>query len=399
MKKILSICVALLALAVGVEAQVSFSARVFFPPEKPHDIWVLMYGGFWLTVDGEDSVRHCGCDSNAMVRFDNIAVGSRCIFFYRDFSETYDYPAFTITADTHIDSLVLRIAPKEKDVFWTKVQKDTTLQNRAVQWGKDVDGRDTFWYEEDAFWLDDESHSLKLARLYYADWIAPLASWRTWPHAADSAFRYCLHAYKQYPFLYYPLRQLAYHLGKTIKLKPPKEPDKHTYLPQPEMPDKWWKDTTADFFTPWEQHDWENTYANDYTLGKARERSLCYPLAAEGTMRYMESSPFGGVRICRVEDGRLYVKHSGGRDRRLTDEESYVLTADELDSVSNAVADFHRAGRPNDESGLYVIDGSTFVLEYIFDGRYHRYTTSSGAVPPQLEAIWELLRSVLKRKQ
>ena len=164
------------------------------------------------------------------------------------------------------------------------------------------------------------------------------------------------------------------------------------------MPEEWWKDTTADLFTPWEQHDWENTYANDYTLGKARERSLCYPLAAEGTMRYMESSPFGGVMICRVEDGRLYVKHSGGRDRRLTNEESYVLTADELDSVSNAVADFHRTGRPNDESGLYVIDGSTFVLEYIFDGRYYRYTTSSGAVPPQLEAIWELLRSVLKRK-
>ena len=390
MKKIMPIFAALLALVACAEAQVSFSARVFFPTERPIDIMFLMPKGFCLTVDGEDTVRCIGCDSTATVRYDNIPVGSRCRFFFRDFGELYTCPIFTITADTHVDSLVLRRDPSKEDVFWTKIQKDTTLQNRAARWGSDVDGRDTFWYE-DEFWLDDEPHSLKLARLYYADWIAPLASWRTWTHAADSAYRYLLHAYKQYPFLYYPLCQVAQHLGKPLKAKPPKDPDKHTYLPQPEMPDHWWSDTTADLFTPWEKHDRENTYARDHTLGKAGEKSLCYPLAADGTMRYMEINPFGGVAIYRVENGRLYYFRLGGKGWKLTDKDSYTLTAEELDSVSNAVAAFQRAGRPEDERGLYVIDGSTLVLEYVTDGHYHRYTTSSGAVPPQLEAIIELL--------
>ncbi|MBR3487838.1 MAG: hypothetical protein IKH33_00825, partial [Bacteroidales bacterium] len=211
------------------------------------------------------------------------------------------------------------------------------------------------------------------------------------PHAADSAYRYLLHAYKQHPFLYYPLRQVAQHLGKPLKAKPPKGPDKHTYLPQPEMPNHWWTDTTVDLFTPWEEHDWENTYARDHTLGKAHEKSLCYPLAADGTMRYLENNPFSGVAIYRIENGRLYYFRLGGRGWKLTDEESYALTAEELDSISNAVVAFQRSGRPDDERGLYVIDGSTFVLEYVTDGHYHRYTTSSGAVPPQLEAIIELL--------
>ena len=348
MKKIMPIFAAWIALAVCAEAQVSFSARVFFPPERHIDIMFLMPKGFCLTVDGEDTVRCIGCDSIATVRYDNIPVGSRCRFFYRDFGELYTCPVFTITADTHVDSLVLRRDPSKEEVFWTKIQKDTTLQNRAARWGSDVDGRDTFWYE-DEFWLDDEPHSLKLARLYYADWIAPLASWRTWPHAADSAYRYLLHAYKQHPFLYYPLRQVAQHLGKPLKAKPPKEPNKHTYLPQPDMPDHWWTDTTANLFTPWEKHDWENTYARDHTLGKAGEKSLCYPLATDGTMRYIESNPLSGVAIYRIENGRLYYFRLGGKGWKLTDNDPYRLTSEELDSVENAVTAFHRAGRPEDE--------------------------------------------------
>ena len=398
MKKIMPIFAAWIALVACAEAQVSFSARVFFPPERHIDIMFLMPKGFCLTVDGEDTVRCIGCDSIATVRYDNIPVGSRCRFFYRDFGELYTCPVFTITADTHVDSLVLRRDPSKEEVFWTKIQKDTTLQNRAARWGSDVDGRDTFWYE-DEFWLDDEPHSLKLARLYYADWIAHLASWRTWPHAADSAYRYLLHAYKQYPYLYYPLRQLAQHLGKPLKAKPPKEPNKHTYLPQPDMPDHWWTDTTADLFTPWEKHDWENTYARDHTLGKAGEKSLCYPLATDGTMRYIESNPLSGVAIYRIENGRLFYFRLGGKGWKLTDNDLYRLTAEELDSVENAVTAFHRAGRPEDERGLYVIDGSTFVLEYVTDGRYHRYTTSSGVVPPQLEAIIEILIRIYKTRQ
>ena len=83
----------------------------------------------------------------------------------------------------------------------------------------------------------------------------------------------------------------------------------------------------------------------------------------------------------------------------MTDNETNTLTADELDSVATAVAAFQRAGRPEDESGNYVIDGCGFVIEYILEGRYHRYTTSSGAVPPELEAIMELLHRIYMRNE
>ena len=68
MKMFLSMCAALLALVACAEAQVSFSARVFFPTERPIDIMFLMPKGFCLTVDGEDTVRYTGCDSTATVR-------------------------------------------------------------------------------------------------------------------------------------------------------------------------------------------------------------------------------------------------------------------------------------------------------------------------------------------
>ena len=236
-----SLLVVSLLLSLAVPAQASFSARVCFPLEVPLDPIYIKYQPFCLKVDSEDTVRYCYCDSTATIRFDNIAVGSLCHLIYNDFENLYDYPVFRILGVTYIDSLVMRRTPKEKkkELFRSKAEKDSTLKNQVAQWSLDVEGRDTFWYEND-YWLDDEPHSLKLARLYYADWVAPLASWRTWPHVADSAYRHCLLASKQYPFLYFPLRQLAHHLDKTLKTKPPKDPDEHTYLPQPTMPDNWW---------------------------------------------------------------------------------------------------------------------------------------------------------------
>lgn len=382
----------LLLVSLAVSAQVSFSAHVFLPKNEPLDD----FSPFCLKVDGEDTVRYHYA-STASVRFDNIAVGSRCHFIYNHFLGSYDYPVFTITEDTHIDSMVLRRIPREKDWFSTKFQKDSTLNSRAIQWLHDVDGYDTLWYEYYSL-PDVEPHSLKLARLYYSDWIAPLASWRTWPHAADSAYRYCLHASKQYPFLYYPLRQLSQHLGKTAEIIPPKEPDEYTYLPQPIMPEEWWTDTTTDLFTLWENHYQENAYARDYTLGIADEKSLCYPRAADGTMRLLIDAPLGwGVLIYRVEGDQLYRKRVSSYYDEIKENEFYTLPDDELDSVIMAMDAFRRAGRPDDESGVYVIDGNEYLLEYTVNGHYYRYKTSSGAVPPQLESLINLLGRIYKR--
>ena len=391
MKNVLLLC-ALFLCSLVVSAQVSFSAHVFLPKNEPLDD----FSPFCLKVDGEDTVRYQYA-STASVRFDNIAVGSRCHFIYNHFLGSYDYPVFTITEDTHIDSMVLRRIPREKEWFSTKFQKDSTYNSKAIQWSHDVDGYDTLWYEYYSV-PDIEPHSLKLARLYYSDWIAPLASWRTWPHAADSAYRYCLHASKQYPFLYYPLRQLAQHLGKTTEIIPPKEPDEYTYLPQPIMPEEWWADTTADLFTLWEKHYQENAYALNYTLGIADEKSLCYPIAADGTMRLLIDAPLGwGVLIYRVEGDKIYRKRVSFYYDEIKENEFYTLPDDELDSVTMAEDAFRRAGRPDDESGVYVIDGDEYLLEYTINGHYYRYKTSSGAVPPQLESLINLLGRIYKR--
>ncbi|MCQ2305373.1 MAG: hypothetical protein MJZ97_10325 [Bacteroidales bacterium] len=397
MKKAILFGVVMLFTLVA-SAQVSLSAKVFLPDKEPLDSAYFIYQ-LCLIVDGEDTVRHL-YTSNDPVRFDNISIGSRCHFIFNDFVNSFDSPTLTITGDTHIDSLVLRRTHNGNGWFNTKTQKDSTLTSDAIQWSHDVNGHDTIWFDDsrNSHWVDDEPHSLKLACLYYYDWVEPLVSWRTWIHAADSAFRYCMLAYKQYPYLYYPLRQLAHHLGKTLEINAPKDPDEYTYVPQPEMPDKWWTDTTTNVLYSWRRYDERNNYERNYAFGKAYEKSLCHPLASDGTMRFMESDVMGwGVLIYRIEDGKLYHKRVSVLDNELKDNMFCTLTTNELDSLSMALNAFQRAGRPDDESGAYVIDGSHFVLEYVIDGHYHRYTTSSGAVPPQLEAIQELLMRFCKR--
>lgn len=405
MEKPLSLALSLL-ISLMVSAQVSFTARVVFPEPEYNDPRFTHYligigFGFRLTVDGEDSVRYCVCDSNATIRFDNIRSGKRCSLSYRDFWRSYDYPVFTVTSDTLIDSLKLqRIHFSHEDLFWTKANKDSTLESRAKRWSHDVDGHDTIRYDG-GFYLDPEPNSLQLARLYYADWVSPIASWRTWPNAADSAYRYCLHAYNSHPYLYYPLRQLAHRLGKSFEIGPQEAPDKHTYFPQPEMPDVWWADSTLDLFSPWEEHTEQNYWNNNYTLGLVDEISLCYPLATDGTIRLMEDIGLGGTVIYRVEDGiihRIYLsKHNEKVIRK--EHKHYALTPDELDSVSMAIDKFRCAGRPDNESGPYVIDGTNYFLEYIVDGHYHLYLTSDGAVPSQLDALKRLLWRIYQRKQ
>lgn len=142
----------------------------------------------------------------------------------------------------------------------------------------------------------------------------------------------------------------------------------------------------------------ENVSAHDYPLGIANEKSLCNPLAANGTMRLIIHDPLGwGVIIYRVEGNQIYRKRISAYGDELKDNEFYKLTDDELDSVTMVVDAFHRAGLPDDEIGC-VIDGCTFELEYIMKGQYHRYINNSGIAPPQLKAIMGLLWNTYKRK-
>ena len=143
----------------------------------------------------------------------------------------------------------------------------------------------------------------------------------------------------------------------------------------------------------------ENISARNSTLGIANEKSLCYPIAPEGTMRLMIIDPLGwGEIIYRVEGDQMYRKRISAYGDELKDNESFTLTDDELDSVAMAINAFHRAGLPDVEI-VQVIDGCSFELEYIKNGQYHRYINNSGIAPPQLKAVMGLLWNTYKRKQ
>ena len=215
MRKHILIFAIILAVYLSSNAQVNFSARVFAPNGKQlNDCFA-----FSLKVKCEDTVRyHHWSDTSTIAHFENIPIGSRCYFRYNAYhrNENFDLPVFTITSNMHIDSLVVKSCPKDEGWFWSKAKKDSILHSNAVKWTSDIKGYDTLWFDSirNDYYIDKRNPNyLSLARLYYNDWMQPFSSWRTWQHSADSAYKYCLYAYKKYPYLYYPLRQLAHHLG------------------------------------------------------------------------------------------------------------------------------------------------------------------------------------------
>lgn len=410
MKRLL--IVFLLMLSLCLQAQVTFSARVFKPSGE---MIAPSFMGFRLLVDGEDTVRYwrdttisCLFNPTGIIRFENIPIGGRCLLNYQDCCENYDYHFSSLNEDLFIDSLVLhRIPVKEDfDVYWNwnRATKDSIMQSWANKWACDVDGYDTIWFESDTlgkkeFYVDeDEPHSLQLARLYYEDWIFPLVTWHTFSHAADSAYKYCLRAYHKAPFLYYPLRQLARYLGVELQINAPDSPDSMTFLQLPDMADSGLNDTTVNLFSLGEEHNRNERFLK-YTLGNAKEKSLCYPLAADGTMRYLAYSPLGGSHIYTVRNSSFVYKRYNHWDT-LMRSVHYYLTADELDSIMSIINAFHRAGRPDNESGCYAfVDGSDFMLEYVINGRHRTYFTSDGTIPPQLISLDELLVRISKRHE
>ena len=399
MRKHILIFAAILVVCLSSNAQVNFSARAFTPSGKQLDD----YFSFSLKVECEDTVRyHHWSDTATIAHFENIPIGSRCYFRYNDYfgTKSFDFPIFTINSDIHIDSLVLTPCPKDYGWFWSKAKKDSILHSNAAKWTANIKGYDTLWYDSVSnkyFINKNNPYCLHIARLYYNDWMEPFPSWQTWQHSADSAYKYCLYAYKKYPYLYYPLRQLAHHLGIEFNGKKPKEPNKKTFIPQPTMMEEWWKDTTDNLLYMWKKHADNNSYYKKHCLEKAREKSLCYPVGDNGIVRLIIMNPLGGNSIYRIQNGKLYFKHLRIYKPKLLINDSYELTPMELDSIALLVDAFSRLPRTNDDRGLYVIDGSTYLLEYIIDGKYYYYETSSGAEPKELEDITDAMYNLEKK--
>ncbi len=391
----------LLAPLVG-NAQVSFRARIFYP--GGHSVSGT-YGGPCMIVDGEDTARYMPQideldTTDGTVCFTGIARGARCYLYMNGLGmPNYDYPVFTIDEDMTVDSLVLRKMEGRQGVYWSRALHDSAMRADVAALGGDPMARDTHWYDHidgtKGYWLDDETHALKLAKIYYSDWVFPMASWRTFPHAADSAYRYALMAYdrKATPWLYPALQQLHSHLGHSgePEVRKPKGPNV-MYRPTP-YDETSLADSTVDLMTLMERRRWLDGFL-EKTLPELGEPSLCCPVAEEGTLRYMAWSPWGDVSVVRLSGRRLYVYRANGifDKMKLTECDEFYLNDNELAEVRRRMDIFLAAKLPDDMTGvIYVIDGGDYLLEYIHNGLYRTFRVPDGGKPEEFEGLTKYL--------
>ena len=201
MKQRLFIFAFLMLPTLCLHGQVTFRARIFLPGGYSAS---GMLSSPQMIVEGEDTARYMPRPAlidttDGTVCFTGIARGARCYLSLHDIGFSYDYPVFTINEDMTVDSLVLhQMNSRARAYCWNRAKGDSALRAEVEPLSVNPMARDTLWYDEGrSYLIDDEPHALELARLYYADWTFPIPSWRTFPHAADSAYRYALMAYDE----------------------------------------------------------------------------------------------------------------------------------------------------------------------------------------------------------
>lgn len=395
--------------SVCAQGQVTFKTRVFLP--GGHSV-SGMWASLMMVVEGEDTARFAPREPyksevdtlTGNVCFTGIARGARCYLSLDDLLEHYDYPAFTIDGDMNVDSLVLRRVKGHPQLYWCRAVRDSAVRADVAALGGDPMARDTHCYDygdgHKDCWSDDETHALKLARIYYYDWIFPVASWRTFPHAADSAYRYALTAYdrKKTPWLYPALLQLHRHLGLQGEptVRKPKA-SKTMYLPDP-YDDAMLSDSTVDLMTGAQYGQRLRSFMGRL-LSELGEPSLCCPVAEEGTLRYMVWSPWGHAGVLHLGGRRLYVYGVDGifDKPKLTESDEFDLSDSQLAEVHRLMEVFLNAHLPDNMTGTYVIDGADYMLEYVHKGEYHTFRASEGDEPKEFIALktylWGLYRA------
>lgn len=393
-----------------VQGQVTFRARIFLPGGYSAS---GMLGGPQMIVEGEDTARYMPRPvhidtTDGTVCFTGIARGARCYLSLHEIGlGSYDYPVFTINEDMTVDSLVLRqMNGRTRAYCWNRAKGDSTLRAEVEFLSINPMARDTHWYDEGrSYIIDDEPHALKLAKLYYADWFFPVSSWRTYPHAADSAYRYALMTYdrEKTPWLYPAICQLHRHLGLQgePKIRKPKQP-KVMYRPLP-YNEALLNDTTVDLMSLMERRQWLDDFLHE-VLPEFGEPSLCCPMAEEGTLRYMVWSPWGYVNVLRIQGRRIYVNKASGwpTDKmKLEASDEFDLSDSQLAEVRRLMDVFLNAHLPDDMTGTYVLDGGEYMLEYIHKGEFHTFRASDGGEPKEFVALttylWGLYRAQHER--
>lgn len=241
-----------------------------------------------------------------------------------------------------------------------------------------------------------QGDAFRLGQLYYNEFpLYRMPTWQTYPHAADSAYRYLLPIYqsdpRRYNYLYYPLRQLDdfLHLHGDSVLKAPPPYDSLQYLPLP----------TEDFYYFYYENDYlasmldvaERSRRYAELLTPMDEPSLLVPSRQGPALRYHWVDHHGGSVYCRrIENDTLYDKElfstfglTAPFDSTIDQDPNHypdslivhkrALTAAERDTLTTllrAVDDENISGFLGQRFGLSPV---LIHFEYILDGRFHHF--------------------------
>ncbi len=378
---------------------VSLTARVYYHT----DIHLLFanndsrdYTKPHLFVEGFENAIPMRTDSTGWCHIENLPYGCHCyVAQINPFSGFADYFShkFQILSDTIMPEILLEpdfslMSSFTNDgLFTNKKEKDSTYKAQStylIDYLDFVYGNG--WYERPrSYWL---------GRLYYHDWALYFDSMRTFEHPADSAYKYFLYCYHnydgQYKYLYYTIRQLEEYLGITnpSDITPPVFDMEHIFT---QLPDNEQEHIPC-LLSAWEQAIRKFNHGRDYLA--ANEKPLCHPIAPEGTFRINLYYPFLGILIYRVQNNILYFTCLD--EYELTKEEkcSIRLKPKEIAILDSLISEIHAADYPPQIFVGTLIDGPSYKLEYIKDGKYYSTEQSLCIFPYKIHNLCNYLEEL-----
>jgi len=365
---------------------VSLTARVYYHTDI-HSLYVDKYPDELtkpcLFVEGLEDAILITTDSKGWCHIENLPYGCHCFvakkepYYYAD----YFSPKFQIISDTIMPEILLEPDFSHVDLYKTKIEKDSTLKAQATFLIDSLEVIDSNgWYERPrSYWL---------GRLYYHDWALYFDSMRTFEHPADSAYKYFLYCYHnydgQYKYLYYTIRQLEEYLGITnpSDITPPVFDMEHIFT---QLPDNEQEHIPC-LLSAWEQAIRDISYGRTYLA--AKEKSLSHPIAPEGTFRieiYESISLFPD--LYRLQDSILYYKRVFPFDSTIKEQREIKLKPSEIAVLDSLISEIHAADYPPKIFTGIRIDGPSYKLEYIKNGKYYSTKQSLCFFPDKINNL------------
>ena len=114
-------------------------------------------------------------------------------------------------------------------------------------------------------------------------------------------------------------------------------------------------------------------------------------VAPDGTIRFIQSHPFSGWTLYRIQDNTLYFKSKSNFNQKGGSQAySRPLNADEMKKLNSLLMNVHHQNFPP-KSIQYVIDGPSFCLEYVLNGQFYSVEYYLCTFPPEVEALSRFL--------